>query len=210
MPSLKEHEEQSTKRYGKPFTELHQWMDEPSQILRGSHRKFRHDPDVTPLETKKMFGENADNACLDHIFLDKATSREKEKIRKENNMGGKNTSIRLGDTLEDLIEQYVAFTGLSRSDVIRQTLSEGLFQRTKFAQFKRFEEWIGEREAFTLMTKCEKCSSDKRLVFFHIDGNIDNNSTNNIVTLCIPCINAFQSWKIKENSVEKFIEWFFS
>jgi hypothetical protein len=185
-------------------------MDEPSQMLSGSHRKFRHDPNITPLETKKMFGENADNACLDHIFLDKATSREKEIRRKENNMGGKNTSIRLGNTLDELIDQYTAFTGLSRSDVMRQTLSEGLFHKTKFAQFQHFEEWIGQREAFTLLTKCEKCGSEKCLGFFHIDGNIDNISTNNIVTLCIPCINAFQSWKLNQNGIEKFIEWFFA
>jgi hypothetical protein len=122
----------------------------------------------------------------------------------------KNTSIRLGEPLNELINQYVAFTGISRSKVIRQVLMEGLFQKTKAAQFQHFEKWIGKREAFTLMTKCEKCNTEKNLGFFHIDGNIENNTTNNIVTLCIPCINAFQNWKLKENSVEKFIEWFFS
>jgi predicted transcriptional regulator len=122
----------------------------------------------------------------------------------------KNTSIRLGETLDDLIDQYAAFMGISRSKVIRNVLMEGLFQKTKAAQFAHFEKWIGKREAFTLLTKCEKCDSEKNLGFFHIDGNIDNNSTNNIVTLCIPCINSFQNWKLKENSIEKFIEWFFA
>lgn len=122
----------------------------------------------------------------------------------------KNTSIRLGETLDDLIDQYCAFMGMTRSKVIRQVLMEGLFQKTKFAQFQHFEEWINKREAFTLMTKCEKCGSDKNLGFFHIDGNIENNTTNNIVTLCVPCINVFQNWKLRENSIEKFIEWFFS
>jgi len=123
----------------------------------------------------------------------------------------KNTSIRLGDTLNDLVNQYAAFTGVTRSKAIRQILMEGLFQKTKYAQFQRFEEWIGEREAFTLMTECEKCHcSDKKLVFFHIDGNVENNATKNIVTLCIPCVNTFQNWKLRENSIEKFIEWFFA
>jgi len=122
----------------------------------------------------------------------------------------KNTSIRLGETLDDLINQYAAFMGVKRSSVIRQVLSEGLFQKTKAAQFAHFEEWIGKREAFSLLTKCEKCGSEKRLGFYHIDGNIENISTNNIVTLCVPCINSFQSWKLNQNSVEKFIEWFFS
>lgn len=208
MPLLKEHEENSIQRYGKPFTELHKWMDEPCTMLGGAHRKYRHDPNTTPAESKKLFGENADNACLDHILLDKATSREKRTNRGPNI--GKNTSIRFGDNLEKLIEQYAAFTGQKRSDAIRSVLMEGLFQKTKAAQFKHFEEWIGKREAFTLMTKCEKCGAEKNLGFFHVDGNIENNSTNNIVTLCISCINSFQNWKLKENSTEKFIEWFFA
>ena len=87
---------------------------------------------------------------------------------------------------------------------------EGLFQKTKAAQFKHFEEWISKREAFTLMTKCEKCDSGQNIGFYHIDGNIENNATNNIVTLCVPCLNAFQNWKLKQNGIEKFIEWFFT
>ena len=125
-------------------------------------------------------------------------------------MTNKNTSIRLGDTLDELIDQYAIFMGKKRSRVVREILMEGLFQKTKSAQFKHFEEWISKREAFTLMSQCEKCESEKNLGFYHIDGNIENNETSNIVTLCIPCLNAFQNWKLKQNGKEKFIEWFFS
>jgi len=52
-------------------------MDEPSTILGPNHRKYRHDPKITPLEAKKIFGENADHACLDHIRLDELDSRRK-------------------------------------------------------------------------------------------------------------------------------------
>jgi hypothetical protein len=52
-------------------------MDEPSTVLGASHRKYRHDPNTTPLEAKKIFGENADNACLDHIRLDELETRHK-------------------------------------------------------------------------------------------------------------------------------------
>lgn len=208
MPLLKEHEENSTQRYGTPFTELHIWMDEPCKMLGGAHRKYRHDPNTTPVEAKKLFGENADNACLDHILLDKATSREK-RVNREPNIG-KNRSIRLGENLEGLIEQYSIFTGKKHSQIIREVVSEGLFQKTKFLQFQRFEEWIATREAFTLMTKCEKCGGEHDLGFFHIDGNINNTGANNMVTLCVPCLNAFQNWKMKQNIKEKFIEWFFA
>jgi hypothetical protein len=76
MPNNAEHCEDSLRRYGKPFSELHKWMDEPSTILGASHRKYRHDPNTTPKEAKALFGENADNACLDHIRLDELERRK--------------------------------------------------------------------------------------------------------------------------------------
>lgn len=77
MPNNEEHCADSLKRYGKTFAELHAWMDEPSFLLGSSHRKYRHDPYVTPLEARAIFGENADNACLDHISLDELESRNR-------------------------------------------------------------------------------------------------------------------------------------
>lgn len=123
----------------------------------------------------------------------------------------KNTSIRLGDDLLDLIDQYAAFMGTTRSKVIREIMMEGLFQKTKFAQFQRFEEYLMDREALTLFDRCEKCeSSSNKLGMFHIDGDINNNASTNIVTLCIPCLNAFENFKLTQNRKEKFVEWFFS
>jgi hypothetical protein len=76
MPNHEEHCADSLKRYGKSFAELHAWMDEPSILLGSSHRKYRHDPNVTPEEAKAIFGVNADNACLDHIRLDELEVRK--------------------------------------------------------------------------------------------------------------------------------------
>ncbi len=70
MQNRKEHCAQSLKRYNRSFSELHRWMDEPSLHLSANHRKYRHDPNATPIEAKAVFGEGADNACLDHIRLD--------------------------------------------------------------------------------------------------------------------------------------------
>lgn len=69
-PNLEEHCKHSLKRYGKTFEELHKWMDELTQICGPTHRKFRHDIKKTPNEAKQIFGELADQACLDHILLD--------------------------------------------------------------------------------------------------------------------------------------------
>lgn len=54
-------------------------MDEPGEILGKKHRMFRHGPETTPQEAKKLFGEFADHACLDHIRLDQLSSDEMSK-----------------------------------------------------------------------------------------------------------------------------------
>ena len=77
MPSHEEHRQDSLKRYGKRFDELHRWMDEPSTVLGPSHRKYRHDPNKTPQIAKVLFGPLADQACLDHIRLDELERRRK-------------------------------------------------------------------------------------------------------------------------------------
>ena len=81
MPSHEEHCQESLRKYGKRFDELHKWMDEPWEVLGRTHRMHRHDPRTTPQEAKKLFGEYADHACLDHIRLDYPQSmHEKELI----------------------------------------------------------------------------------------------------------------------------------
>jgi len=70
MPTHEEHCQDSLRKYGKRFDKLHRWMDEPWELLGKKHRMYRHDPKTTPQEAKKLFGEYADHACLDHIMLD--------------------------------------------------------------------------------------------------------------------------------------------
>lgn len=70
MPSHGIHCAQSRKKYGKSFNDLHKWMDSPSKLLGSKHRILRHDIKKTPIEAKKIFGELADQACIDHILLD--------------------------------------------------------------------------------------------------------------------------------------------
>ena len=77
MPSHEEHCQESLRKYGKTFSELHRWMDAPSTIMGSKHRIYRHDPYKTPKEASQLFGEYADQACLDHIIADKKDSRSK-------------------------------------------------------------------------------------------------------------------------------------
>lgn len=76
MPSREKHCQDSLRKYGKRFDDLHSWMDNPRQMLGRQHRMFRHDPKTTPQEAKTLFGEFADHACLDHIQLDMERSDE--------------------------------------------------------------------------------------------------------------------------------------
>jgi len=77
LPSHEEHCQESLRRYGKTFSELHRWMDEPSTIMGSKHRMHRHDPYKTPKVASALFGEYADQACLDHIRLDELERRRK-------------------------------------------------------------------------------------------------------------------------------------
>jgi hypothetical protein len=75
LPNHEEHCLESLKRYGKTFSEVHRWMDEPCLILGSQHRIYRHDPFVSPKEAKAIFGDLADHVVLDHIRLDELESR---------------------------------------------------------------------------------------------------------------------------------------
>ena len=43
MPNNRTHCNQSRRRYGRNYREVHKWMDSPSSILGKKHRKVRHD-----------------------------------------------------------------------------------------------------------------------------------------------------------------------
>ncbi len=83
MPNNKEHCEDSIKRYGYNFKEIHRWMDEPSNIIGKTHRKYRHDPHTTPKKAEQIFWNKVPeryrpyikDVVLDHIRLDKHQSQ---------------------------------------------------------------------------------------------------------------------------------------
>lgn len=122
----------------------------------------------------------------------------------------KNTSIRLGDKLEELIEQYAGWMNKNRSNVIREGLTEWLFEKTKYLQFERMKEYLVKHDSLSFMSACEKCDSQTDLVIFHLDGNVRNTTSENLVTLCKSCLVAFEVFRLKHNILEKFIEWFFA
>jgi hypothetical protein len=80
MPEHEEHCLHSEKRYGIRGDEIHSWMDEPSTIIGGTHRKFRHGYEDLPVAIR-MFGKKYGEEMVENIFLDhlKADSEEERK-----------------------------------------------------------------------------------------------------------------------------------
>jgi hypothetical protein len=81
MPEHEEHCLHSEKRYGVRGDEIHSWMDEPSAIAGGSHRKFRHSLEDLPTAIQmfgKVYGEDmVENIFLDHLKADSEEERQK-------------------------------------------------------------------------------------------------------------------------------------
>jgi len=89
MPSHEEHCNDSFRRYGYNFSEVHRWMDEPCRIAGSSHRQFRHNPYETPKEAEQIFSNIVPeqfksivkHVILDHIKLDRAYTETKTEIK---------------------------------------------------------------------------------------------------------------------------------
>ena len=83
MPDHEEHCLHSEKRYGIRGDDIHQWIDEPSQIAGSSHRNYRHDLESMPIAIEafgKIYGaEMVENIFLDHLKADSEESRKRKK-----------------------------------------------------------------------------------------------------------------------------------
>ncbi len=71
MPSFLQHCTETTAKLGKPFEEVHRWLDEfagkPPHAMR--HRKLRHHLAGIE-EARKLWGDQAAEAARHHIIAD--------------------------------------------------------------------------------------------------------------------------------------------
>jgi len=81
MPDNEAHSDQSRRRYGRSYSEVHRWIDRPSSALHEKHRMVRHDFYKTPQQAQRIFGGNAANVVRDHIRLDRNDSRKQRSHR---------------------------------------------------------------------------------------------------------------------------------
>jgi hypothetical protein len=240
MPLLKEHEEQSIKRYGKPFTELHQWMDEAVKVMGRGHRKYRHDPNITPIEAKRMFGENADNACLDHIILDTEEFIENKKLKNTKSTEySQQVSIRIPNEIMRNIFDYAKdcnknnLTQTILTFIRRGAISMNLIEKTK--KFLDEQEQLMENLIITDISRanmetpnpylrtlerdnctCRKCGHSTPDVL-PMELSLDFNdmrpagfSIESRITLCKKCREDFKNYILSNLTLEQFIEWYYS
>lgn len=71
MASLEKHCEESLQKFGRPFEEVHKWLDEfaGSKEFGFQHRKKRHHEKGIQ-QAKALFGETAASAARQHIISD--------------------------------------------------------------------------------------------------------------------------------------------
>ncbi|MEM3629144.1 MAG: hypothetical protein QXQ94_09780 [Candidatus Bathyarchaeia archaeon] len=73
MPSRRIHEHLDMLLFGKRYSWLHRWMDEPWRSRGKKHRQLRHDPQKTPMQAFVLSSGDwkAYISALCHIMLDK-------------------------------------------------------------------------------------------------------------------------------------------
>jgi len=204
MPTIRDHEYSCIIKFNKPYSEVHKWMDE----IRGKyHRRFRHDPEKTPLEANKLFGEGADLACLDHITLDLKEM--------SNNFKHPVISFRTTQNKIELLNQYAILTGTTKNAIIDDIVMDILVEKAPYMMFKKFQENLKDRNPFLLMKKCERCSQEPlkdvqttKLVLYHIDGDTTNLNNDNVIVLCKSCFEVWNAYKEKYRVREAFYSWF--
>jgi hypothetical protein len=87
MANLSEHEKDCKERLGKPFTEVHLWLDEfakkyPVTIFEDQHRKYRHNKQGLE-EIREMWGDEAVEAGLLHLVRDTFGCIEEGRLKNE-------------------------------------------------------------------------------------------------------------------------------
>ena len=69
MPKFEVHCEDCVRELGKPYKEVHKWLDELFSVLGADHRDIRHN--VLGVEkVRKMWGDEAAKAAEIHIMAD--------------------------------------------------------------------------------------------------------------------------------------------
>jgi len=116
--------------------------------------------------------------------------------------------VRMGDSLYRLVKEYASFMELKDSEALRELIREGLVKKSYMGLLNKWKKLCSEKEAIVIKI-CEKCKSHEKIQIYHIDGNVINWNTENLVVLCKSCLNKLRKSMQEYNAKEEFISWFF-
>ena len=72
MPDNEAHSKRTYEKYGVYASDLHSWMDKPSEWAGSLHRFYRHDPGNPPRWAVEKYGYDlASDLIQDHLQLDR-------------------------------------------------------------------------------------------------------------------------------------------
>ena len=81
MPKFEKHCEDCIRELGKPFEEVHRWLDELFAVVGSDHRDIRHN--VMGIEkVRKMWGDQAAKAAEIHVVADEGKVPEVDVVFK--------------------------------------------------------------------------------------------------------------------------------
>lgn len=123
-------------------------------------------------------------------------------------------SFRMNQRVYNLIIDYASFMGMNFSKALRELILEGIKHRATAKLFSNWQEKVNKRNPIEeikegKLQSCDKCGFTEDLQMFHIDGNVDNFTSDNIAIVCKPCLRKLQHYLRKYNPKEKFIYWMF-
>lgn len=135
--------------------------------------------------------------------------------------------VRIDDRILDMIDQYAALNGITRSKAIRELLQNGLSTRANMELQEKWldmmtTKWVAIQEQTTkLITEgksliyvrdnfmCQKCNSRTHLQVYSIDRDPLNTNPNNLITLCKDCSHRAAKFTPKRRVIEDFLEWYY-
>ena len=138
MPNNLAHSKHSEEKLGERASDLHAWMDEPSEWAGYLHRFYRHDPDNPPQWAVKKYGDSLTRQIMqDHLELDEEEAYSdkifhylRDLLEKEKNESSKRK--RRGTVTGKVIEVFDEMLSLElEEDKFREGDVLGYFDRRR-------------------------------------------------------------------------------
>ena len=114
--------------------------------------------------------------------------------------------FRADKTLKELIENYAAFNEIDKSKAIRELVKQGLTIKIYNYLERNWKKTVESRKE----NICDKCKKETNGQIYHINGNINDFTEENIMFICNKCVRDLNKSLRNYNIKERFFKWFFT